>query len=359
MTDATVVGLDADGGPQAPNVPVRTRRGIFDPEPMPDLPPAAPHDALFRALLADPGRAETLVREYLPPSVAAELSDAPIRPVDASFVDAVLHRSHSDRLFEARLKGGGTAFVYVLLEHKAAPDPGTPLQMLGYMVRIWQRYAEGRASRLRALPPIVPLIFYHGRERWSGALSVAETIAGEGEVAAFARRLCCVLHDLGERPLTALSRDPAVWSGLAALVAAFRGQPEEGVLRRILSGLPDGSELELQVLSYIVRTYELTPAVLETAARAAKSQRWEALMSTVAEAWVREGEAKGRAEGKAQGRAEGKAETLLRLLQRRFGPVPASARSRVAVGSAAEIDAWLDALLDAQSLTDVFDARPH
>ena len=160
-----------------------------------------------------------------------------------------------------------------------------------------------------------------------------------------------MLHDLGERPLAALSGDPAVWSGLAALVAAFRGQPEEGVLRRILSGVPDGSELELQVLSYIVRTYELTPAVLETAARAAKPERWEALMSTVAEAWVREGE--------ARGRAEGKAETLLRLLQRRFGPIPESARARVAVGSAAEIDAWLDALLDAQSLTEVFDARPH
>ena len=78
-------------------------------------------------------------------------------------------------------------------------------------------------------------------------------------------------------------------------------------------------------------------------------------MSTVAEAWVREGMAQGRAEGKA----EGKAETLLRLLQRRFGPVPESARARVAVGSATEIDAWLDALLDAQSLTEVFDARAH
>ena len=134
---------------------------------------------------------------------------------------------------------------------------------------------------------------------------------------------------------------------------------------------PPTGYLRLQVLSYIVRAYELTPAVLETAARAAKPERWEALMSTVAEAWVREGKAQGRAEGKAQGRAEGKAEgraegkaegkaeTLLRLLQRRFGPVPESARSRVAVGSAAEIDAWLDALLDAQSLTEVFDARPH
>ncbi|MDE0221894.1 MAG: DUF4351 domain-containing protein, partial [Spirochaetaceae bacterium] len=71
----------------------------------------------------------------------------------------------------------------------------------------------------------------------------------------------------------------------------------------------------------------------------------------LAQAWVRE--------AKAQGRAEGKAETLLRLLQRRFGPVPESARARVAVGSAAEIDVWFDALLDAQSLTEVFDARAH
>ena len=78
-------------------------------------------------------------------------------------------------------------------------------------------------------------------------------------------------------------------------------------------------------------------------------------MSTVAEAWVREGEDRGRVEGKA----EGKAETLLRLLQRRFGAVPESARARVAGGSAAELDAWIDALLDAQSLTEVFDARPH
>ena len=61
-----------------------------------------------------PGRADTLVREYLPPAVAAALADAPIRLVDASFVDPVLHQSHSDRLFEARLKGGGIALVLVL-----------------------------------------------------------------------------------------------------------------------------------------------------------------------------------------------------------------------------------------------------
>ncbi|MDE0219512.1 MAG: type II toxin-antitoxin system VapC family toxin, partial [Spirochaetaceae bacterium] len=82
-------------------------------------------------------------------------------------------------------------------------------------------------------------------------------------------RIVLCPFERGRRPCA--GRLPAVWSGLAALVAAFRGQPEEGVLRRILSGVPDGSELELQVLSYIVRTYELEPTVLETAARAGEA----------------------------------------------------------------------------------------
>ena len=54
-------------------------------------------------------------------------------------------------------------------------------------------------------------------------------------------------------------------------------------------------------------------------------------MSTVAEAWMQQGEARGRAE------------TLLRLLERRFGAVPESVRTWVAERSASEVDAWLGA----------------
>ena len=39
---------------------------------------------------------------------------------------------------------GGEAFVYVLIEHKSAPDVALPLQLAGYMVQIWLRHAGGR-----------------------------------------------------------------------------------------------------------------------------------------------------------------------------------------------------------------------
>jgi len=59
---------------------------------------------------------------------------------------------------------------------------------------------------------------------------------------------------------------------------------------------------------------------------------------------------KGEAKGKVEGKAEGKAEGIKRLLARRFGPLPPWAEQRIAAASVAQLDAWIDGLLDAESL---------
>jgi predicted transposase YdaD len=66
-----------------------------------------------------------------------------------------------------------------------------------------------------------------------------------------------------------------------------------------------------------------------------------------------EGEVKGKAEGQADGKAEGKAESLKRLLTRRFGPLSAGAKQRIDTAPVAQLDAWLDGILDAASLEDL------
>ena len=57
------------------------------------------------------------------------------------------------------------------------------------------------------------------------------------------------------------------------------------------------------------------------------------------------------AEGKAEGEAKGKANTLKRQLRRRFGPLPAWAELRIATAPHWQMDAWLDGIFDAESLT--------
>ncbi len=57
--------------------------------------------------------------------------------------------------------------------------------------------------------------------------------------------------------------------------------------------------------------------------------------------------------GIAEGKAEGKAEDLTRLLTRRFGPLPAWSTGRISAAPIGQLDAWLDGILDAPSLTDL------
>ncbi len=57
---------------------------------------------------------------------------------------------------------------------------------------------------------------------------------------------------------------------------------------------------------------------------------------------------------KAEGKAEGEALALQKLLKKRFGGVPADVPAKISAASLEQIDAWLDRVLDARSLDDLF-----
>ena len=78
------------------------------------------------------------------------------------------------------------------------------------------------------------------------------------------------------------------------------------------------------------------------------------MLSIAAKEWMAEGAAKGRAEGKAKGKVEGKADALLRLVERRFKGVPSDVEHRVRAADVSMLDEWIDRILDAKSLDDVF-----
>ncbi|GAB4527980.1 MAG: hypothetical protein Tsb0020_45300 [Haliangiales bacterium] len=70
-----------------------------------------------------------------------------------------------------------------------------------------------------------------------------------------------------------------------------------------------------------------------------------------------QGHKQGHEQGHKQGYEEGQAHSrriLLRLLERRFDSLPASAVHRVSNASADELMQWSERVLDAESLDDVF-----
>ncbi len=149
--------------------------------------------------------------------------------------------------------------------------------------------------------------------------------------------------------------------------------------------MPDGTDLERIVFRYIVEKYEVSQPVFTAALDTAKDDGGKALMGTIAETWKKEGEAKGLAAGKilgrekglaagkaeglaegqarglakgiAEGEARGEAKSLMRLLVKRFGPLPEAVVSQIAAGSIEELDRWFDAAITAFSVEAVFGER--
>jgi flagellar biosynthesis/type III secretory pathway protein FliH len=73
-----------------------------------------------------------------------------------------------------------------------------------------------------------------------------------------------------------------------------------------------------------------------------------------AEAYKAEGEQRGLEKGMQQGMQQAVVLTLQRQLTRRFGPIPADITARIAAAPLETIEIWLDRILDAESLGEIF-----
>ena len=101
--------------------------------------------------------------------------------VPGTFVDPALSETQSDQLFRVRMADGSPAYVYCLVEHKSWPDGRVAEQLLRYLTRIWSKMAQ-KKPRPPLLPPIVPLVVYHGARPWPGPRRFSERLDAGDEL---------------------------------------------------------------------------------------------------------------------------------------------------------------------------------
>jgi hypothetical protein len=323
--------------------------------------PVQRHDAFFRSLLDKPGNAGALLRERLPPEVAALLADEPPELVPGSFVSKRLRGYRTDRLYKTRTTTGRPALVYALVEHKSSPDPRLPLQLLGYQYQVlehWDR-TEGREAdgTPRPLPALVTLVVYHGAAPWTVPASLGEATDADEAVRPYCLDFRYSLADLGRIPDAQLSGERRLRVGLLILKHGPVGRAGRRKLLRIArEALRLGHDDLATFLYYLVGDLADDPRgeLARDILRELVPEEEERMVSLIAEQWLAEGKAKGKAEGRVEGKAEGKADLLLRLLRRRFGPPSPETQARVRAATDAELDAWSDRILDARDAADLF-----
>jgi predicted transposase/invertase (TIGR01784 family) len=270
-----------------------------------------PHDRFFRQAFARPELAADFLRHYLPRPVAALLDPDPaaLRLQPGSFVDPDLRQHFSDLLFQAHLAEGSEAYVYVLLEHKSSPDPWVAFQLLRYLVRIWEQ--DQRASGASRLVPVIPVVVYHGRERWAVAPSFGALFDGPEALRAYLPEFGYELADLSAQAAVEL-RGAMATRAVLELLRAIQSAGLTGELPAILVLLGELADVSFLVeqltamLEYVATARpEIPESELGKAVSAAFHDRGGGVMMLVHEKWIERGRQEGLQEGRRQGFLEG------------------------------------------------------
>jgi predicted transposase YdaD len=313
------------------------------------------HDAFFKQVLADPELAGQFLREQLPPEVADLLGPESPEPLPASFVDEQLREHHSDLLFRVHLKAGSEAFAYLLLEHKSSPDEGARLQLLRYVVRLLTNWYEQNERRL-PLPPVLPLLAHQGPGDWKFSCEFVDLFgAVPAPLRPYLPAFRHALVDLAATPDDALSDTARLRAFLKALKYGRRPDlPERLGIIFAEAGALQRRDL-LLILTYLDKgpvavSLETIRQVLHR--RMPDSE--EQIMGWLTQPYFEQGIEKGIEKGIQQGRVEGHAKSLVRLLERRFGGLPAHVRKRVFAADVQSLDTWFDRAIDAADLQSVF-----
>ncbi len=238
--------------------------------------------------------------------------------------------------------------------HPFAPHRLTSLISLGTIVlTLLPNPDHGTRSRLQAAD---------GAQRWLAAQNVADLIeVVPGGLERYRPQLQYLLLDEGcfeESELAGLrnlaaalfrlenSREPQDVERVLTCLLDWLSAPEQRELRRAFTVwlrrvlLP--SRLPGVELPQVIDLVEMKAMLAE------RVQEWT-------RTWKQEGMAEGLQQGRQEGRQEGQAELLVRILERKFGPLPPTYQQRILTAGPDDLWRWVDRVLSAAALEQVFD----
>lgn len=295
-----------------------------------------PHDKLFKEGFSNPVDAAAFLRWRLPSEIVSAIDWEQLRLEPGTFVDSQFRHFESDLLFSAPLamtgpEEGRSCYFYFLLEHFSTRPPYAALQILRYLVRIWDRWIvteKDGAGSPGKLPPIVPLVVAQNAAGWDLSPQFSDLVHlppdCETALRPFIPEFSFSLLELGEMPYEAIAGTPAGILTLRVLKAERLGELlgdavwDESLLSQVARGLFE------RVLRYLMGggiDKDSFRRRLETVSE----PRIRNAAMTLAEQFVKEGIE----QGIEQGIESAKRADILEVLEIRFGAIPAKVRERV------------------------------
>lgn len=327
-----------------------------------EVPVPNPHDTLFRFTFIHPFHAASWLCCLWPAEVATAVDWTSLAPADQRLPGLRLRPHFADLVFAANAAPSELGTVLLLVEHKSHFDPGLEWQLLRYAVLLHRAHQQQHGRR----PAVLAAVLQHGAEA-----SAATAAAATSPFAPYQPRLLYVVDDLRrdvDRALTGRSLTPLAELTLRALATLPSLAPADvpGFFERWQQLLvtvdrtegaplapPLGSDATDALGFYALAVTDVDPAALAATFTRLLHRPEDTIMSTL-ERTYQKGRSEGHRDGHREGQTQGKADSLLRLVRRRFGPLPDGVAERLAGATSQDLDRWTDRVLDAATLAELF-----
>jgi len=193
------------------------------------------HDRFFKSMFSEAAFFRKLLI-WLVPFVVELLDLDKMECQKDSFIDDKLKAHYSDVIYKIPVRGTNENIVaFVLVEHKTSPDHWVMLQVLRYVVLIGLREYQLAIDEKRLadfmLPPVLPIIVYHGERDFKAAIRLGKLIRPIKGFEKYQLDFEAILLDLTNFDETTPPEDLELFAVLAIMQAVFRKDVADRIVR--------------------------------------------------------------------------------------------------------------------------------
>ena len=320
-----------------------------------------PHDKFFKDTFSNPFVVRDFVENYLPEPILKMVDLSELEIQNSSHVDEELSEVFSDMVFRTKINQRD-GYLYFLFEHKSYPDRMVALQLLTYMVRIWNQKINKRIDT--HIPVIIPMVIYHGETKWKISPKFSDLILNFDTLPEEVKQMIpdyrYQLYDLSQFSDEDIKGNAELMIALSVARDIFKKSGEE-FLETIFKAAKALEELDekktgLQYFETCMRYIltsgpKLTKEQLTTVIKelAVTYKEGSEVTMTLAEVL--------REEGFEEGIEKGEIKTLIKmaikLLTQKFGVMPAEYSEAITKLNSTNLETLIEGIKDFESLEDV------
>jgi len=313
-----------------------------------------PHDRFFKESLSRTDMVTDFLENYLPDRLSGIIDIGNIRIQKDSFVDKKMNEFFSDVVYKVKCKGKN-AYLCFLFEHKSYPDSDVSIQLLKYMVSLWELKIKQNEKKFL----IIPLLIYHGKAKWNIGLKLIDCIEEfPDELNLFLPDFEYLLYDL-----SSYSKEEIKGYGIVrVLFEVLKSTYSDDFKYRLITAIEVLERLEKEnkgidyfevVIRYVLDVKEDMNVVdiIDIVSQISSVKGGKVM--TIADKLKQEGREEGREEGRKEGRKEELIKVILKVLVTKYGISPVKYKEKLKEKDLVELEIIFEKVLSMENISEL------